>query len=144
MSDCAGAIRDADKMKAALLAAEEDEKTVRAASFKGADGIAKYSALLDVLITQRAVLTAMIDYAARSGGSRGSALYTDPNGELREGLEEIFRMSPENVKLRGSVQTVEMRGENFAVWWRPVRKIPPEDGFFENVWRGYRENKNIE
>ncbi len=144
MSDCAGAIRDAEKMKTALRAAEEDEKTVRAASFKGAGGPAEYSSLLDVLITQRAVLTAMIDYAARSGGSRGSALYTDPDGDLRDGLEEIFRMSPENVKLRGSVQTVEMRGKNFAVWWRPVRKIPPEDGFFENVWRGYRENKNIE
>ncbi|MBR3639257.1 MAG: FAD-binding protein [Clostridia bacterium] len=143
MSDCAGAIRDPGKMKAALLAAEEDEKTVRAASFKGANGTAKYSVLLDVLITQRAVLAAMIDYAARSGGSRGSALYTDPSGELRDGLEEIFRMSPEDEKLRGFVQTVEMRGDGFAVWWRPVRKIPPEDGFFENVWRGYRENKNV-
>ena len=142
MSDSAGAIRDPEKMRAALLAAEKDEKTVRAASFKGAEGIAKYSALLDVLVTQRAVLTAMIDYAARSGGSRGSALYTDPDGELREGLEEIFRMSPENEKLRTSVQTVEMRGDRFALWWRPVRKIPPEDGFFENVWRGFRENKN--
>jgi len=24
-----------------------------------------------------------------------------------------------------------------------VRPIPQEDDFFENVWRGYRENKNI-
>ena len=36
-----------------------------------------------------------------------------------------------------------VRGDRFAVWWRPVRKIPPEDGFFENVWRGFRENKNV-
>ena len=143
MSDCAGAIRDPDKMKAALSAAEEDERKARSASFKGAGATAKYSELIDVLTTQRAVLAAMIDYAARSGGSRGSALYTDPNGEVRPGLEEIFRMSPEDEKLRGSVQTVEMRGEDFAVWWRPVREIPPEDGFFENVWRGYRENKNV-
>ena len=144
MSDCAGAIRDPVKMRSALSAAEEDEKAVRSAAFSGSRGIVWYSELTDVLTTQRAVLTAMLDYAARSGGSRGSALYTDPEGELREGLEEIFRMSPENDKLRGSVQTVEMRGDRFAVWWRPVRKIPPEDGFFENVWRGYRENKNVE
>ena len=144
MSDCAGAIRDAVKMKDALQAAEEDERAVRAASFAGPEGIAEYSGLLDVLITSRAVLTAMIDFASRSGGSRGSALYTDPDGQLRPGLEEIFRMSPENEKLRASVQTVEMRGDRFAVWWRPVREIPPEDGFFENVWRGYRENKNVE
>jgi hypothetical protein len=28
--------------------------------------------------------------------------------------------------------------------WRAVRPIPEEDDFFEKVWRGYRENKNIE
>ena len=27
--------------------------------------------------------------------------------------------------------------------WRPVRPIPEDDDFFENVWRSYRENRNI-
>ena len=27
--------------------------------------------------------------------------------------------------------------------WRPVRPIPKDDDFFENVWRGYRENGNV-
>ena len=28
--------------------------------------------------------------------------------------------------------------------WRPVRPLPADDDFFENVWRRYRENGNIE
>ena len=28
--------------------------------------------------------------------------------------------------------------------WRPVRPIPEDDDFFENVWRSYRENGNID
>jgi succinate dehydrogenase / fumarate reductase flavoprotein subunit len=27
--------------------------------------------------------------------------------------------------------------------WRPVRPIPEDDDFFENVWRDYREHRNI-
>jgi len=31
----------------------------------------------------------------------------------------------------------------FETFLRPVRPIPDTDGFFENVWRGYRENGNV-
>lgn len=41
------------------------------------------------------------------------------------------------------VQEVTMTRDGFAVNVRPVRPIPQEDSFFENVWRGYRENQNI-
>ena len=41
------------------------------------------------------------------------------------------------------VQEVTLTREGFAVNVRPVRPIPREDCFFENVWRGYRENQNI-
>jgi hypothetical protein len=27
--------------------------------------------------------------------------------------------------------------------WRPVQPIPKGRDFFENVWRGYRENMNL-
>jgi len=41
------------------------------------------------------------------------------------------------------VQQVQLTEEGFAVTTRPVRPIPEDDSFFENVWRGYRENKNV-
>ena len=41
------------------------------------------------------------------------------------------------------VQEVVFTENGFEVTARPVRPIPSDDAFFENVWRNYRENKNI-
>ncbi len=41
------------------------------------------------------------------------------------------------------VQEVEYVNGEFKLSTRDVRPIPREDAFFENVWRNYRENKNI-
>ena len=41
------------------------------------------------------------------------------------------------------IQEAVYDGGEFKVTVRPVRPIPDEDGFFENVWRSFRENKNI-
>ena len=43
----------------------------------------------------------------------------------------------------GKVQEVKRTENGFEVTVRPVRPIPKEDGFFENVWRNYRESKNV-
>lgn len=42
------------------------------------------------------------------------------------------------------VQQVRRTEKGFEVTLRPVRPIPRTDSFFENVWRTYRENKNID
>ena len=97
MSDCAGAVRDEEKIKAAL------QETL--------DTLAKAGDphLKDTLLTQAAVLTAMAHPV------------TDP----------------------GKVQEVTLTAQGFSVTVRDTRPIPREDAFFENVWRSYRENKNI-
>ncbi len=41
------------------------------------------------------------------------------------------------------VQEVEYKNGEFIVTVRKVRPIPEEEDFFEKVWKGYRENKNI-
>ncbi len=41
------------------------------------------------------------------------------------------------------VQEVVWTQKGFEITARPVRPIPQEDAFFENVWRNYRENKNV-
>jgi len=97
MSDCAGAVRDPDKLREALQATLLELQT------------AEDPKLLDVLLTQGAVLTAMAQPAC------------DP----------------------GWVQEVVFTGQGFEATLRPVRPIPREDSFFENVWRGYRENQNV-
>ena len=85
----------------------------------------------------------IIDYADTVGDTRGSALYFDEQGALREGLPELFRFMEEQGDSRSKVQETRLNGDRFECSWRPVRPIPADEDFFENIWRTYRENKNI-
>jgi succinate dehydrogenase / fumarate reductase, flavoprotein subunit len=121
----------------------------------------------DILTTAFVYLSAMADYVAHGGRSRGSVLYTDPDGTLpvvghgpaahaELDLPELFRFTLDGGALDGEVQEVawtppstqpSMPGESGAgvadFTWRPVRPIPEDDDFFENVWREYREHRNV-
>lgn len=141
MSDCAAAIRDTSEMKKALCEIKNEIKDLKVSV--GAERKYMLYKLRDILITQEAVLTAMIDYAETAGDTRGSALNYDKNGTLRAGLEEKFRFKGENEENRARIQEVVLTENGFKASWRAVRGLPQEDKFFENVWRGYRENKNI-
>ncbi len=144
MSDCAAAIRDKSQMK--VLLNENDEKLAclcENVSVEDKKDLYLYFKLKDILITQSAVLTAFIDYAQSVGDTRGSSLYCEENGDLRAGLEELFRFIEEKGTARNRVQETVMSENGFKCLWRPVRPIPQNDDFFENIWRQYRENGNI-
>ena len=112
-------------------------------------GVAKESEIFkayklkDILTVQLITLSSMLDFARTVGKTRGSALYTDENGQLREGLNEQFRFSLENGDTFAKVQEIALCGTECVTTWRDVRKMPNEQDFFENVWRQYRENKNV-
>ena len=101
--------------------------------------------LRDMLLSQQAYLTAMVDYRAHGGKSRGSALYTD-----RKNGTKTFAHLPDTFTfaLDKNEQPLiqELRYENgiCKTDWREPRPIPEDDDFFENVWRSYRETGNIQ
>jgi len=41
------------------------------------------------------------------------------------------------------IQETYLKNKNFINETRDVRPLPSDDNYFENVWRAYRENKNI-
>jgi hypothetical protein len=96
----------------------------------------------DILLTQYVYLCAIREFILKGGGSRGSYLVQDQNGTLPlASLPEDFRFSLDDGKLLESVCEVafdtaqmECRCE-----WKPVRPIPSDDDWFENVWKEYRE-----
>ena len=144
MSNGAAAIRDPAAMTAAL--ADTRSLLTALADTAGVGepkGLYRYYKLRDILVTQTAVLTAMLDYAETVGDTRGSALYFDKKGTLRQGLEEMFRFTEEDGSTKGRIQETCRDGDGFACSWRPVRPLPEGEVFFENVWRGYRENGNV-
>lgn len=144
MSDTAAAIRNRDKMEKVLRISETLYKSLsETVGLKGKKELYRYFKLKDILITQCAVLSAMIDYSKEIVNTRGSALYYDQNGKLREGLEEIFRFTEENGSSNNKIQEIQLKNNKFNPRWRNVRPIPENHDFFENVWRSFRKNKNI-
>jgi len=101
--------------------------------------------LRDILICQYVYLQSMIDYIDNNGRSRGSALYTDMSGQKPyANLPDEFTFKVDDGVSGGRVQEVEMRDGQCMFHWRDVRPLPKDDDFFENVWKSFRENKNIE
>ena len=79
--------------------------TVRAGSHRD---LWKVYRLRDTLIAQQVYLSAMLDYIARDGKSRGSALYTDPGGvKPYESLPDAFTFTVDDGHRADLVQEVE-------------------------------------
>lgn len=110
----------------------------------------------DIITTQLVYLAAMANYVEHGGKSRGSVLYTDPEGTLPTvgfgdtpdqelSLPEVFRFALDNGALDDVIQEVALPdvAQSPEFEWRPVRPVPEADDFFENVWRQFRENKNV-
>lgn len=144
MSDCAAAIRVKTQMETALADTKSELSSIAdKAQISNKSQIYMYCKLKDILITQAAVLTAMINYEDTAGDTRGSSLCYDKNGKLRDGLEEIFRFNLEKGNTLCKIQETVLKNSEFVCRWRNVRPIPDNDDFFENVWKCYRENGNI-
>jgi succinate dehydrogenase/fumarate reductase flavoprotein subunit len=142
MSDHGGPIRNAAAIEAVRQAVVEEQILMDVRAVSPAEAVKAYQ-LRDLLVTQYAMLTALADFAKTAGGTRGSALYTDPSGQIPVGLEEKFRFLPVSENLNWRIQQVRLGKDGCAVLWRDVRPIPEEKAAFETVWRQYRENRNI-
>ncbi|MBQ9797076.1 MAG: FAD-binding protein [Clostridia bacterium] len=144
MSDHGAAIRAPEQLRTAIELVKRMRNT-----FSTHVGVDKPSLLYqvyqlrDVLDTQLVTLCAMLDFSVTVKTTRGSALYCDPAGELREGLEEIFRLSANRRGAADKIQEVSLIENEATAFWRDVRPLPTSNEAFETVWRGYRENGNI-
>ena len=146
MSQCGAAIRSSGQIRDYAQCLEQlldaFDGTVKAA---GEEELRWVFRLRDMLMSQYVYLSAMADYAAAGGKSRGSALYTDPAGQKPYSqLPDTFTFALDDGSRGSLVQEVRYTRGRCAFTWRPVRPIPEDDDFFENVWRSYRETGNID
>ncbi len=147
MSKCGGAIRNERALRDGLEAVQETLHGLPArAGVRNAGELFRLFLLRDTLIAQRAYLSAMLDYIAQGGRSRGSALYTDPAGHKPyDCLPDAFTFALDDGGRSGMVQEISCDRDGVCTAaWRPVRPIPEDDDFFENIWRSYRETGNID
>ena len=146
MSRCGAAIRDPAQIKAYCEAVEKQLANF-GTTVKAADRteLAMVYRLRDMLLSQRAYLTAMTDYTAHGGKSRGSALYTDLTGGVKPfaQLPDTFTFALDETEAP-LIQELWFEDDTCKTDWRAPRPIPEDDDFFENVWRSYRETGNID
>lgn len=100
--------------------------------------------LRDCLLAQLVYLQAMKDYIFHGLASRGSALYLHKDGaQLHPLLPDYFRAFVKTEGAFEEIQEIKLWGKAAQCSWRNVHPIPSEDDFFENVWKGFRENQNV-
>ncbi|GAH67080.1 unnamed protein product, partial [marine sediment metagenome] len=90
-----------------------------------------------------AVLKSIEAYLEGGGGSRGSCLVLDKQGELvSEKLNEQWKYRPELMRLRSFILQYQYKEGTQQINWVPVREIPQDNFWFENVWKSFLD-KNI-
>lgn len=146
MSRCGAAIRNAEQIRIYIAQVKEELKELpRKLTIASAKELGSAFRLRDMLISQLAYLSSMEDYIEHGGQSRGSALYTDPDGEKPyEALPDTFRYRLDDGTRGSLVQETCYRDGECVCSWREVRPIPENDNFFENVWRSFRETGNVD
>lgn len=141
-----GHIRCLDQIKQALADCRQELATFPADLVLGHESeLADAFRCRDMLITQFVYLSALKEYAAKGGQSRGSYLVYDPEGVLpAAGLPEQFRYSLDSGELMDWACEVELLAD--GEWecrfhWTRVRPVPLEDNWFEKTWAEYRQGE---
>ncbi|NLM79241.1 MAG: FAD-binding protein [Ruminococcaceae bacterium] len=150
MSRFAGPFRDIGRLPELLRAIEQDlEEYGQNLPAKSSDEAALAWRLRDLLLTQRFLVLAMLDYVNHGGTSRGSALYLEDGGILPlPGLPDYFRFRHDGLPLTDQIQSLQLTHAGqitgqIAIQWKPVRPVPHPDESFEQVWRAWRgQNAN--
>lgn len=145
MTACGANIRDSKEVEKAIRECREQGQRLLEKRVASVRDLAFYYRLRDLLVSQQVYLQAILDYMGNGGKSRGSYLICDPEGKLPlEGLPERFRFSLDDGTFSQRIQEIEYQGGECRVSWRPVRPIPPQDDWFESVWREYRQGTIFE
>ncbi len=143
MSLTASALRNRDDIMKTLEYVDSVLANFDNTKVKNKGRIWLYFQLRNALITQKVYLFSMIEYIDKGGKSRGSSIYSDKNGLIHPScLDSRFSYSLE-VDDEPDIQEVQLENNKLEVFYRKPNPIPSCDKFFENVWRTYRENRNI-
>lgn len=96
-------------------------------------------------IAQICYLTAIIEQC-RSAGSRGGSIVLGESGrgkQIHQALSTEWTMKPEDDSFRPKVLSLKCEktkdGLSVSTQWKDARPIPTTDGWFEKVWREFRE-----
>lgn len=147
MSKAAAHIREPESIREAIQEAKEQFATIESGKIRlerNAE-IVEFFQNRQLCLTHLAVLLSIHSYLERGGGSRGSYLVLAEDGEpVLEKLGSRWKFRPElNKELRDFVQEYRyacgctQESGQHLIKWEPVRPVPEDNFWFENVWQSY-------
>ncbi|MCL2641833.1 MAG: FAD-binding protein, partial [Phycisphaerales bacterium] len=144
MSKYGGMVRSLEGVKAALAAAREQNQKMCSLGLKQKPaGFMAAVETYELALAQVAYLESILAVLEKGGGSRGSHLVTDPNGNLpHPNLTDEWRFIPENMELRQTILGIVYNATtNTFTRTESAPNGPPTnlDDWFENTWAAYRK-----
>jgi succinate dehydrogenase/fumarate reductase flavoprotein subunit len=148
MSRFGSIIRSNDGLKAEIkLVVDSLQSLELETRLKNYNDLVNYFQIKDSLLTQLFILTAISDYHANNGTSRGSYLI------LRENLagNERHVIPPKHLKQykfvlandihAQKIQQLRLDDGQITINWETVREIPKQTGSFENTWKKFQDKR---
>lgn len=142
----AGPIREQGKISQFLAKVEtllvDFDGVVRVSSFSNFFYLYHFR---DSLLSQKMYCQAMLDYFAKGGRSRGSALYIDSQGGTQ--LDDIWaglRFDLDSGELNEQIQEVAIKDNQVQVVWRQRHPLVTHETTFETAWKAFRKEFNLE
>ncbi|MCI8386855.1 MAG: FAD-binding protein [Clostridiales bacterium] len=136
MTECGAFMRNTDKIKAAIQNIRNELDSY--GKYKASEPSLLIELMInrDILITQYAYLSAILEYIDHGGKSRGSYLIIDSEAEIDQPIEIDRKHFNKICQI-----TLDNMQPNFS--WRSVRPIPERDNWFENVYNAYRKKRGF-
>ncbi|MDO8834721.1 MAG: FAD-binding protein [Vicinamibacterales bacterium] len=101
----------------------------------------------DLCLAHAVYLDAIVEHLERGGQSRGSYIIVNPEAEpALEGPDPLCRFAVEPPGSFVDQHILEIacaRNGGTKRRWTPIRPIPDPDGWFESVWRSFREGATV-
>ena len=146
MSTYAGMVRSREGLKTAIDETDKELKQLLdLVKAPDKNKVGKFYQLRDILISQKVYLSAMLNYLETGAKSRGSCLYTEPDGKKpNEKMPDLYKCNLDKGEYNDLIQEVRMDTDwKCEFKWRKRRMIPKVDYFFENQWNMYRDRFNL-
>ncbi len=142
MSAVASFVRSSAPLEEAILQAKAQCNRMKDSGFQNLSPFDKAE-----FLRTRSMVTAQLFYLMsihehiHTTGSRGGAIVLGDGGTLiHPKLPSIWKMLPEKPEQRHQIMTIVADKDGTpSIAWEPCRPVPQEDGWFETVWREFRE-----
>jgi hypothetical protein len=148
MSACGAVVRNPQEVETAAADAWELWRKLRSEMrVRSAGRLPEAFKNLDLCLTHALYVEAIAEYLKKGGKSRGSYLVLDPAGAEpcpALGGEWRFSLNQKGAFVDQKILEISLDEKGTVNRkWAEIRPIPRTEGWFENVWKEYREDRIV-